>query len=448
YDSMDRVTKLIYPDQSYITYTYNNRGLLESVPNVIDRYDYNPSGQNAKLSIACGIESAYEYDHRLRLQSLNTKRTRDNLILQNLNYAFDNVSNITGIQDNRTVSELDSIGKELGLLSDEAGKFNAAQSFDYDSLYRLTQASNASVYGMINYRYDRIGNMIHKSANLIKPDPVMDLGTMTCGGSLGTKNRIGRNAGDAPGPHAVTGTEKGVSGAMKFEYDDNGNMISDNGTGLSWDFRDRLVSLEKGTTKADYVYDYSDTRKKKTVTNSDSSTSEVLYIDKFSEIRDGRLIKYVYAGNSRIARAEDNCSKNDALSPTAFYLHDHLGSTSVTLSDDGAVTEQLVNYPYGNPRLEKRMEAAKALADYKFTGKERDLESGLQYFEDRYYSGVLGRFNRVDPLAGDMKEKWLLKPQQLNLYVYTINNPVNGIDLLGLDTYIQNRNFINLTLMV
>ncbi|MCP4104549.1 MAG: hypothetical protein GY749_03275, partial [Desulfobacteraceae bacterium] len=47
YDSMDRVTKLIYPDQSYITYTYNNRGLLESVPNVIDRYDYNPSGQNA-----------------------------------------------------------------------------------------------------------------------------------------------------------------------------------------------------------------------------------------------------------------------------------------------------------------------------------------------------------------------------------------------------------------
>ncbi len=438
YDSMDRVTKLIYPDQSYIIYSYNSRGLLEYVPNVIDGYDYNPSGQNAKLAVACGIESVYEYDHRLRLQSLNTKRIRDNLVLQDLNYLFDGVSNITGIQDNRTLSELDTIGQELGIASADARKFNATQSFDYDSLYRLTQAANSAIYGTINYRYDRIGNMIHKSANLITPDSLMDLGAMTCGGNSGTKNRFGRNAGDAPGPHAITATEKGVSGAMKFEYDANGNMTSDNGMSLSWDFRDRLVSLKKGTTAADYLYDYSDTRKKKTVTDSDGSASEVMYIDKYSEIRDGKLIKYVYAGNSRIARSENICGGNVALSPTAFYLHDHLGSTSFTLSDNGTVTEQLVNYPYGNPRLEKRAESANAVADYKFTGKERDLESGLQYFEARYYSGVLGRFNRVDPLAERIKKEFLTYPQKLNLYAYGNNNPIIFIDPDGKFAFLDN----------
>ncbi|QTA90622.1 toxin TcdB middle/N-terminal domain-containing protein [Desulfonema magnum] len=420
YDSMDRVTRLTYPDQSSISYGYNSRGLLESVPDVIEQYDYNPAGQNAVLKLACGTDTGYSYDHRLRLEHLYTKRSSDNLTLQDLNYAFDGVSNITGIQDNRPDSLLDSVGGELGITSDEACRFNATQSFDYDSLYRLTKAENALVYGTINYRYDRIGNMIHKSASLNTPDALMDLGGMTCGGDMGTRNRAGRDAGDAPGPHAITATEKGVSGAMQFEYDANGNMTSDNGMSLSWDFRDRLAGLKKGTTSADYLYDYSDTRKRKTVTDSEGATNEVLYIDKYSEIREGNLIKYVYAGNSRIARIE-----NGEMTPTGFYLHDHLGSTSFTLSDNGSVTEQLVNYPYGNPRLEKRAEFVNAAADYKFTGKERDLESGLQYFEARYYSGTLGRFNRVDPIVSNVWSnsniKLLLLPQSLNTYAYTYN---------------------------
>ena len=426
YDSTDRVTKLFYPDKSYITYNYNARGLLESVPNVINQYDYNPSGQNSKLSLVCGTVTDYSYDHRLRLNNLKTLRSKDSLALQDLTYIYDGVSDITQIKDGRSNTALDPIGKELGILSDESRKFNATQSFDYDSLYRLTQASNSSVYGVINYRYDRIGNMINKSANLIKPDSLMDLGTMTCGGILGTKNRIGRNAGDAPGPHAVTSSEKGVSGAMKFEYDDNGNMISDNGMSLSWDYKDRLISLKKDTKTAGYVYDYTDTRKKKTVTDSaDGNTSEAVYIDKFSEIRDGKLIKYVYAGNSRIARSD----KSD-FQISNFYLHDHLGSTSFTLSDTGSVTEQLVNYPYGSPRIEKRAVTALNGADYKFTGKERDLESGLQYFEARYMNDSIGSFISVDLIS--MIEDSNNSPQEINSYRYSANNPIGYIDPTGL----------------
>ena len=49
YDSMDRVLSLTYPDRTAVAYSYNSRGLLESVSNAITRLDYNPAGQNARL---------------------------------------------------------------------------------------------------------------------------------------------------------------------------------------------------------------------------------------------------------------------------------------------------------------------------------------------------------------------------------------------------------------
>ncbi len=430
YDSMDRVSKLIYPDQSYISYSYNNRGLLESVPNVIDSYDYNPAGQNALLKLACGTATTYAYDSRLRLSRLKTVRSKDSLALQDLTYTYDTVSDITEITDNRGNPVLDAIGAELGIPSDTARKFNATQSFVYDSLYRLTQAANSTIYGAISYRYDRIGNMVSKNASLIVPDPLMDLGAMSSGGRVGTQNRVGRNAGDDPGPHAITGTQKGADGPMSFTYDDNGNMTTDRGMALSWDYKDRLVALTEGTKTASYIYDYTDTRKKKSVSNSaDGSKTEALYIDKFCEIRDGKLMKYVYAGTSRIARAEGIADSAAALMPSAFYLHDHLGSTAMSLSGNAEVTEQMVNYPYGSPRLEHQKLAR---TDYRFTGKERDKESGLQYFEARYYYSLRNCFISTDTLVClDDLNRLIKSSQSLNPYSYSLNKPLNYVDKDG-----------------
>jgi RHS repeat-associated protein len=67
----------------------------------------------------------------------------------------------------------------------------------------------------------------------------------------------------------------------------------------------------------------------------------------------------------------------------------------------------------------------------KFTGKERDGESGLDYFLARYYSSAQGRFTSVDPLFLELRR--LRDPQQLNLYAYTRGNPLKFVDLLGLD---------------
>jgi RHS repeat-associated protein len=420
YDSMDRITKLIYPDATSIQYKYNNRAMLESIPGVINQLDYNPEGQNALLSLSCGVQTTYEYDHRLRLQKLISIRKTDSLNLQNLDYTYDEVSNIVQINDNREISTFKKIGNELGISDEKSQFFNATQSFEYDSLYRLTQASNQDVYGTIHYRYDRIGNMISKKAEISQTDALMDLGVINSGGNMGTWNRVGRNAGDDPGPHAITDTEKGMTDGLLFTYDDNGNMINNRGMTLRWDVKDRLVGLSNTGINAKYTYDYSGSRKSKVVIDSEENKTEVLYIDKYSEIRDNQLRKYVYAGMNRIARM-------DGLGTTyQFYLHDHLGSVNFVVADDGEVFSQIVNYPFGK----ERFGVEKKTADYRFTGKERDSESGLHYFEARYYEKIIGIFIGVDPLSENIKSI-----DQLNSYRYCDNSPINNIDQDGKDTY-------------
>ena len=78
------------------------------------------------------------------------------------------------------------------------------------------------------------------------------------------------------------------------------------------------------------------------------------------------------------------------------------------------------------------------LASSRYTGKERDAESGNDYFGARYYASTMGRFMSPDydededdpepvPYAA------LENPQTLNLYTYGRNNPLGGVDVDGHD---------------
>lgn len=404
YDAMDRVTVLTYPDASQIRYEYNSRGLLETIPNFIQHYDYNPAGQNALLALACGTTASYQYDHRLRLQEIKTIRQRDQLDLQYSRFQFDAVSNILTISDHRDGGTLDRIGTELELSSDRARKFNATQYFTYDHLYRLTQAANPDVYGTINYRYDRTGNLVQKEADLLTPNPQMSLGTLINGGEAGAWNRVGRSAQDMAGPNAVTSAQ---AGNMIFTYDANGNMTSDQHTRYTWDVKDRLTQIKKDSIDASYIYNYADTRKVKFANDSLKAT----YIDQFSEIRDTQFIKYVFAGRNRIGQIKLD---------TTFFLHDHLGSTSLSLDDSAKVVEQIAKHPYGLTRLTKNVGFE---TPYTFTGKEQDQESNNFYFEARYYSAITGKFISVDPLLHSFLE--------ISPYAYSLNNPIAIVDSDG-----------------
>jgi len=69
-----------------------------------------------------------------------------------------------------------------------------------------------------------------------------------------------------------------------------------------------------------------------------------------------------------------------------------------------------------------------------FTGKERDAESGNDYFGARYYASSMGRFLSPDPLF--ISPERLADPQSLNLYSYVRNNPLGLTDDTGLDFYL------------
>jgi RHS repeat-associated protein len=119
-----------------------------------------------------------------------------------------------------------------------------------------------------------------------------------------------------------------------------------------------------------------------------------------------------------------------------YYHQDHLGSTAIMTDQNGALVEEVSSYAFGQTRFDYRPAPVHREA-YGFTQKERDVESGLDYFEARYLNTTLGRFASVDPLMTiDMKGRGQI-PQTLNVYSYSLNNPVKYVDPLGLEASVK-----------
>jgi RHS repeat-associated protein len=114
---------------------------------------------------------------------------------------------------------------------------------------------------------------------------------------------------------------------------------------------------------------------------------------------------------------------------TRYYHGDHLGSSRLMTAYEGFPIWEATYLPYGQ---EHAAGGAPPLAPggqhYKFTGKERDAESGLDYMGARYYTSLTGRFISPD-LPG--MDQHLTNPQTLNLYVYARNNPLAYTDPTG-----------------
>jgi RHS repeat-associated protein len=78
---------------------------------------------------------------------------------------------------------------------------------------------------------------------------------------------------------------------------------------------------------------------------------------------------------------------------------------------------------------------ARAASNYPFlTQKERDIETGLDYFAAGFYASMHGRFTSVEPLYYSSSRR--ADPQQFNLYSYVRNNPLRMVDPDGRDGYV------------
>lgn len=271
YDSMDRVTRMVYPDNDEVKYQYNARSLLDGISggptgNILSGLGYLPSAQLEGINYGNGVRTTYAYDNRARLTTLDTRHSTLNTELVHFGYAFDNTSNIREIRDQRPTSAVAATDKRRN-----------TQTFAYDDLYRLTRvqynlpAPSAENGGTIDYRYDRLGNMLAQSSDIThleKGIPVTDLGAMAYGGAAGRSNRNGRQPNDPPGPHALTSiaNQNSQIADRDYPYDANGNMTEIDGLRCTWDFVNRLVAVEDDTMRAEYRYDFTGRRILKRVT--------------------------------------------------------------------------------------------------------------------------------------------------------------------------------------
>jgi RHS repeat-associated protein len=125
--------------------------------------------------------------------------------------------------------------------------------------------------------------------------------------------------------------------------------------------------------------------------------------------------------NASVARFDDGF-----LNLTRYYFSDHLGSASVVSDAGGNIQQRYFYYPYGGMQSSSGSDPN----HYKFTGKERDTESGLDNFGARYFGSSLSRFMTPDWSSKPQGVPYAVlgDPQSLNLYTYARNNPTTLYD--------------------
>ena len=211
-------------------------------------------------------------------------------------------------------------------------------------------------------------------------------------------------------------------GSTTFYYDAAGNLSYDGTHHYYYDGENRLIQVDGtlGTCSsagACYAYDAEGKRVEKV---AGSSTIDYLYsLDGHVIVEPlsggGTNAEYIYAGSQLVAEY--------ANSTTRFVHEDHLGSTRLMTNLSGCIVESLDYLPFGELNSVGSASCTSADTTHKFTGKERDSESGLDNFGARYNSSQYGRFMTPDPLGGQIGD-----PQTLNKYAYVRNNPLNLID--------------------
>jgi RHS repeat-associated protein len=199
--------------------------------------------------------------------------------------------------------------------------------------------------------------------------------------------------------------------------DGKGNQTNWPSRTFNYDGENRLVaSMQPNMGPISYVYDGDGRRVQKTVGSA--------------------VTNYVYDSGGQLA-AEYGTSATFA--GTDYLMADALGSTRVVLDATGSVKERIDYLPFGEeiatpvggraaPYTTGVYPSNPDIEAQKFTGKERDAESGLDYFGARHFHAPQGRFVVPDEAFAD---QLVSDPQSWNLYAYARDNPLRFVDNTG-----------------
>ncbi len=439
----------------------------------VTNIDYDAKGQRQRIDYGNGVSTFYEYDPlTFRLIQLRTRRNAiafpgdcpqppesgwPGCQVQNLRYTYDPAGNITHIRDD---------AQQRVFFSNQRIEPNA--TYTYDATYRLIEATGREHLGQIGgapiphshndaprvgidwsandgaamgtyaerYLYDAVGNFLemqHRGSNPAHAG-------WTRGYAYAEASLI--EASQTSNRLSSTTVGGGTPVVERCAYDPHGNMTrmphlggADPGPNMHWDYRDQLRQADLGGGgTAYYVYDAGGQRVRKVWEKSAHLVEERIYLGGFEIFRrrqGGERLEretlHIMDGQQRIALVETrtvDTAGDDPAPPqlVRYQLGNHLGSASLELD----IHAQIISYeeytPYGSTSYQAVRSQTEIPKRYRYTGMERDEESGLTYHGARYCAPWLGRWASCDPTG--LKDG-------VNLYLYVGSNPIGFTDPTG-----------------
>ncbi len=403
YDLAGHKTSETYPSGRVITTVYGGAGREQSVAGQISganktyasQFSYSAHGAVSAMQLGNGLWEHTAFNNRLQPEQIGLGTLSTNASILQLDYTYHapNAADNNGDVQTQTIT---------------APGITLAQSYSYDSLNRLqvAQESNGASWKQ-TFTYDQYGNRRLDAANTtpgtILENPVINP----------ANNRITPQANEY------------------YHYDAAGNLDRDiSNNAFTYDAENKQTSFAGGVANSgpNYAYDGAGKRVKK-VTPSGTTI-------------------YVYDAEGQMV-AEYSTVAPQGTGGTSYLTADSLGTPRVITDQSGNVKARHDYKPFGEEiglvggrNLDQHYAAADNL-DVKFTGKRRDAETGLDFFEARYYSSTQGRFTSPDEFSGGPDEFYdfhdlaaanptfyadLTDPQSLNKYHYAYNNPLLYVD--------------------
>jgi RHS repeat-associated protein len=316
-------------------------------------------------------------------------------------------------------------------------------TFTYDTLNRLASAT-ASTAGVVTpsgtyktqcWTYDSFGNRTGEgemTAAAACPNPITSANHSSWA-KYNTSNQLTSN-----------------STVASFLYDDAGNTTNDGTNKYIYDPDGRIcavTTVAAGGVITQYVYDAEGRRVAKgTLTTFPASgktcsapiaangfslagAGTALYLrgehgDQDTELDGSGAWRHtnVFAGGGLTATYDTGTKAT-----LSFNYSDWLGSKRVQSTFGGVAQNSWASDPYG--AYLKALGTGVDATEHHFTGKERDAETGNDYFGARYYASAMGRLMSPDPIS--MSSTHLQNPQRWNEYAYGLNNPLMNVDVDG-----------------